>query len=159
MRPGSSDRPVQADHQIARVVTRLSVSFILRALLAAAAPFGGDVMLAVVTWGIMAANVEHIDHPTHGEGDYHGLDLDVPDDRRRPISILALAQSLGLPYETTRRYVNRLLDMGVCQRTLRGVIVTGSALAAEGHDRALLANVGNLRRLLKDLRRLGINLE
>ena len=43
----------------------------------------------------------------------------------------ALAKGLGLPYETTRRYVAKLLDEGLCVKSDKGgIIVPGSVLAS-----------------------------
>lgn len=156
--PGG-DAAITADHHVARAVSRLSATYILRTLPIATAPFGGDVLLAVVAWGILSANVEHIDHPTQGDTNYQGLNTDVPHDLRRPVSILALAQSLGLPYETTRRHVNRLLEAGICQKVGRAGVISVAALDSPEASQMMLANVQNIRRLYRDLRRLDIQLD
>lgn len=62
-------------------------------------------------------------------------------DSERPMPVLSIANSLRLPFETTRRHVGTLVDRGLCRRDNRGVIVTGniedeplSVLAPLAHD-------------------------
>lgn len=79
------------------------------------AQFGGDLTRAVVFWGAARASVGHMNtanrfRPEAGGGVF-------PDSHRRPISILGLADSLGMPYETVRRHVQRLVTDGLCERT------------------------------------------
>ena len=155
----SGEAATTSDHRVARAVSRLSATYILRTLPIATAPFGGDILMTVVAWGILSANVEHIDHPTQGDTSYQGLDTDVPHDLKRPVSILALAQSLGLPYETTRRHVNRLLEAGMCRKVGRAGVVFTASLDSTEATQTMLANVQNIRRLYRDLRRLGIQLD
>lgn len=75
-----------------------------------------------------------------------------------PISMHALANSLSRPYETVRRHVHALIDMGICERQPSGVISparsqTGPVmlgLVATSHD--------SFVRLVDDLATLGVAL-
>jgi DeoR/GlpR family transcriptional regulator of sugar metabolism len=78
---------------------------------------------------------------------------------RRPVSILAVAGSLGLPYETVRRYVTKLVKMGLCIRVRGGVIAPTSGMFRPMDGESMLANVANLRRLCKSLKRAGFNFD
>lgn len=142
------------DQEVARLVARLNTALMLRSILIASRPFGGDIVLMTVAWAIWVANVAHIDHPHQQMDRYLGLDADVPNDLRRPISVLALANSLNLPYETTRRHVKRLQRAGICERRRAGVIILQSALNSADDHAGMLSTVANVRRLCRDLRRL-----
>lgn len=48
---------------------------------------------------------------------------------KRPVSINALAASLGRPFETTRRHANALIDDGLIARSSAGLSVTPEAMA------------------------------
>ncbi len=142
------------DQEVARLVARLNTALMLRSILIASRPFGGDILLMTVAWAIWVANVAHIDYPHQQMDRYLGLDADVPNDLRRPISVLALANSLNLPYETTRRHVKRLQRAGICERRRAGVIILQSALNSADDHAGMLSTVANVRRLCRDLRRL-----
>lgn len=74
------------------------------------------------------------------------------DSLRRPISISALARSLGLPNETVRRHVIALVEAGYASRTPRGgVLVTSDQLDRPRIRQALGENVINLERLTRSL--------
>jgi hypothetical protein len=48
--------------------------------------------------------------------------------RKRPVSINALAASLGRPFETTRRHANALIDEALILRSPNGLSVTAEAI-------------------------------
>lgn len=52
----------------------------------------------------------------------------VPDALRRTVSILSVADYLGLPYETTRRHVLKLVDRGYCVRKGKREFLIPSAI-------------------------------
>lgn len=80
----------------------------------------------------------------------------VPDDRRAPMPVQALALRLGSPYETVRRRVARLLETGYCARAKGGLIVPSEALARPMLRGALVDNAANLHRLFAALSQLGV---
>lgn len=147
------------DRAIARVATRLSAAYIMRAALLASATSDGDLMLALVLRAILSANVDYLDNPPHNATQFHGLDNDVPDDLKRPVSVLALSSSLELAYETTRRYVKKLIKRGYCVKVRGGVIVTPTALNTPLDHDGMFQNLANLHRLFKDLKRHNVEME
>lgn len=147
--PSSEAVPSAAAAQQSRLVARLSAEFILRSLQAAAAAHGGDLTRAVVAAAIVAANTSHL-NAGDGGGDTAPTDAD-----RRPVSVLAISQSLGLPFETTRRKVNALIADGVCRRARGGVIIPTETLLSPENASVMQENVVNLRRFLSGLRRAG----
>lgn len=46
----------------------------------------------------------------------------------KPVSASSLSRSLGLPFETVRRYALRLADAGLCEKTSRGYLITSELL-------------------------------
>jgi DNA-binding Lrp family transcriptional regulator len=135
---------------IARLVIRLSSQYFLRALQLHADIFG-DVRDGIVAQTIISANTAYLD-TRGGEGwRYAGIDASLPDEARRPISIKRIAESIGLPYETVRRRVERLLEANACVRAPGGVIVPGTLLDSPGAVRAVLSNVGYVRKFARDL--------
>lgn len=157
-RPAGSVRPEYAgdDATLARIVSDLSAGYILRSLQLLADTYG-DVRAGIVAQTIIIANIAHLDTQT-GEGQrYAGIDTTPPDAVRRPIRIARLGESLGLPYETTRAHVRRLVNAGVCVRLDGGVIVPGAILERPSAARLMLANVGYVRRFMADLHAVGFD--
>jgi DNA-binding Lrp family transcriptional regulator len=136
--------------QIARLVARQSAEYLLRAVQLLADTYG-SARAGIVAQTIISANTAYLD-TRDGEGwRYAGIGETPPDEARRPISISRIAESLGLPYETVRRQVEKLLEANVCVRVRGGVIVPGALLESPGAVRAMLANVGYVRKLARDL--------
>ena len=135
---------------IARLVARVSSEYVQLTLQLLVETFG-DARAGVVAQTIIAANTAYLD-TRGGEGwRYAGIDTPPPDAARRPISVSRVAASLGLPYETVRRHVERLIHANVCARVRGGVIVPGAVLNSPAARRATLANVGYVRALARDL--------
>jgi len=139
----------------ARVAARLGSAYVLRTLALLAQLHGGDLLTAIIVLRINAANVAHFD-AAGGQSAFPGNATPPPDSARRPISVTRLARSLGLPFETTRRYVNRLLESGICVRVKGGVLVPSQAVDGPGMIELRNINLANLRRLTHDLRKAGV---
>jgi DNA-binding Lrp family transcriptional regulator len=149
-------RGAVADAAVARVVARLSAEYGLRALQLLVETYG-DIRLGIVAQTIVVANTAHLEAPM-GEGwRYGGVDQTPPDEVRRPVSVLSLARSLGLPYETVRRQVARLVEAGVCTRTEGGLIVPAAVLESPAAVRAMLANVQYVRTFARKLQAVGFD--
>jgi hypothetical protein len=74
---------------------------------------------------------------------------------RRPISMSALSASLGLPFETVRRRMKRLVQAGVCETLPEGVRFTEASLRSVEHRRMLEATYDQTRSFYGRLRRAG----
>jgi DNA-binding Lrp family transcriptional regulator len=136
------------DVAIARVVTRLSAGYALRAFRLLVDVYG-DVRSGIVAQAIVTANTAHL---VDREGSrYAGVEETPPDAVRRPVSVLSLAGALGLPYETLRAQVQRLIEAGVCVRVDGGVLVPAAVLETPVATRATMANVAYVRQFLRDL--------
>lgn len=92
----------------------------------------GDILKGVVLVSIIHANTEMIRRMDANGNAFVVTGTTTPDEMRQPVSVYALAKSLGLPYETTRRYVAKLIEDGLCIKApfKSGIIVPGSVLAS-----------------------------
>lgn len=111
--------------------------------------WSGDVLRALVYTAIWTANVKHVTNTSPMVPDV------LPDDVRQPVSVLAISNSLRLPYETVRRHVLGLQKEGICQRVGAQGLVVPQAV----HRRFTSHSVANyelLTGLLSELRSAGI---
>jgi Holliday junction resolvasome RuvABC ATP-dependent DNA helicase subunit len=143
----------------ARLAARLSAQYVLRALKLLADMRDGEIIPALVSVAIIVANLAPVDAAETGEPQDRSLDKAAADAARRPVSVMSIAGSLGLPYETVRRHVVRLVEAGVCQRVAGGVVITAEGLASFSNEATISANLAGLRRLHRQLRRAGIDLD
>jgi DNA-binding Lrp family transcriptional regulator len=139
-----------------RVVARLSLEYCLRALRLLVETYG-DIRAGIVAQAIVTTNTAHLDAPM-GEGwRYTAVDQPPPDAVRRPVSVLGLSKSLGLPYETLRRQVHRLIEAGVCVRVEGGLIVPMAVVEQPAASQAVLANVRYVRQFVRNLQAIGFD--
>ena len=148
-----------ADAAVARVAARLTIPFFLRFAKMITDMAGGDLVEAVVLHAVMAANAGSFDEDPENARQYASLENVPPDSLRRPISVLAVANSLGMPYETVRRHVNRLVAQGRCVRVKGGVIFPASRVGGPASNAAIMTNMANLRRLYRALKRVGVEFD
>jgi hypothetical protein len=122
--------PAGADRRL-REVTRLSLAFVLEAATSGMA--GLATIDAVLVMAVNQANIAPLTRDSDARLRYGALDAPAPDDERRPVSVSAVAASLGLPYETARRRMGRLADRGVCVLAEAGVVVPQGFLGSESY--------------------------
>lgn len=88
--------------------------------------FDGDLVKGLVFTAIWAANVKHVTNT-----DPAASRAILSDSQRLPVSILAISDSLRLPYETVRRHTDALVKDGRCVRIGRqGFVIPASTFAA-----------------------------
>jgi len=143
----------------ARAAVRLSDQYFLRCVRLISELADGELLTAIVFRAIVAGNIGYLDQDPAAAAKYSEIGTVPPDDLRRPLSVLALAGSLGLPYETTRRHVQKLVEAGNCRMEKRGVVAPASALEGPQQEEAMLANLVNLRRLYRGLLAAGVRLD
>jgi hypothetical protein len=81
-------------------------------------------------------------------------DTVLADALRRPVPVLALANSLHVPYETVRRHINRMEREGLCKRIGKeGVIVPRAVLLLPRFQNAAASFYPRVLRYLTDLQR------
>ncbi|WP_293681094.1 hypothetical protein [uncultured Phenylobacterium sp.] len=146
----SAEFPAGPHHTLAR----LSFGFLLDEIttgLAALEPLDALLVLA-----INQANIVPLTRDADARARYGQLDAPAPDDERCPVSINAVAGSLGLPFETTRRRIRRLAGGGTCIVSPEGVVVPASFLASPAYFASVLAGHERLHRFYLDLRTAGL---
>ena len=111
-----------------RIAARLTNRFALD--LVKLGGFGRDVIDGLLLMAISQANVAQITRNPELQLTYATLDQAPADDLRRPVSMSAIANSLCIPFETTRRRIQALAKLGVIQATPRGVIVLQAPLGS-----------------------------
>lgn len=132
-----------------RAIGRLAVSYFLRSIDELRALFEGDVLTGLVYCAIVDANVSHLNNLP--DLPYSDMDDHVPDEERRPISALALAERIGLPRETVRRHVRRAEARGLCLAVRGGLISPQETFRSPELIAATLRNWTNLRQFLTQL--------
>jgi len=111
----------EAPHNRMRVAGRLANAFALD--LVKLGGLGRDVVDALLLAAISQANVAQITRSPELQRQYATLNQPPPDELRRPVSISAVANSLQIPFETARRRITALAELGVIQTVPRGVII------------------------------------
>lgn len=136
-----------------RALMRLTDAFVLRSIDAVRDAQNGEPIKILLWTAIWTANVRHlINSPASSE--YGRLDSPPPDEVRKPISVLALSNSLNIPYETVRRHAAALVASGFCLRVDRkGLIVPSSKFSDPGMIEFARKMLGATMRFLGDLHR------
>jgi hypothetical protein len=141
------------EHPPVRLVIRLSSDYVLR-LAEPLTEHVGDLVTGLIVMDMLEANTAHLpDKP--GDGDL-GSDGFILDGLRRPARTAALSDRLGIPPETVRRHIARLLEDGRCARVAGGYIVPARVFARAPMQRFMADNQVNLHRLFGALAELGV---
>jgi DNA-binding transcriptional regulator YhcF (GntR family) len=96
-----------------------AASFLLRLLEVNVPVFNGDVTMVAVWMALACESVRAVTYNKDLAWKYGDADTPIPDELRRPVSVAAVAQSLAMPFETTRRHLARLADRQLCMRVSR----------------------------------------
>lgn len=112
-----------------------------------------DILLVLA---INQANIAPLTREAAARSAYGGLGAPAPDEERRPVSISAIAHSLGLPFETTRRHIRAMEARGVCTVSSRGVIVPASFLQSDSYIETVVTGHGRLKLFYAAARREGL---
>lgn len=133
-----TQRDVASDYDVA---ARLAGEFFIRGVEIIARAHDGDLVRGIIFTAIAVANSE-------------SAPVASAETNLRPVSVMSIASSIGVPYETTRRYVNLLVAEGLCERMGRsGVVVTQAALLRPGMAVAFQETYTSFNRLVNALRR------
>lgn len=141
-----------ADIARRRYVTKASLDHFLRTATVLSEVFEGNLLGGVVFLTIVRAGVQHLSLMPGPGGP--GPDGVYPDELRRPVSVMSVANFLGLSYETTRRHVSLLIDRGYCVRVgARGVMIPSGVLRGAEMGRLEEASYTATHQLVRTLRR------
>ena len=145
------------DEQLIRASIRLASNYLLRNVEVVSEAAEGDLMGGLIFSAILQANVSPISNNPKLGKTYGQMDAIPPDAVRSPISVNALAESLGIPYETTRRHVNKLIKDGFCVKVgSRGVIVPAEVIASPRLMKSGLQQYSHLMHFLGQLKEIGL---
>lgn len=101
--------------------------------------FMNDYTTMIVFMSILRASVSHLNRDRSPNPE--AVSGVFPDTLRRPVSILAISDLTGFPYETTRRHVLKLVENGFCSRLgSREFIVSEDVLRGEGFTQMATEN-------------------
>lgn len=136
----AENTPLSESREV-ETATRIGGEFFIRGVEIVARAHGNDLLKGIIFTAIAVANTE--------------AGPPVAEEReRRPVSVMSIAGSIGVPYETTRRYVNLLVDEGLCERLgRRGVVITDAALTSPSMRAAAHETYTSFNRLVSALRR------
>lgn len=115
------------------LVTMLVGRYIARVMLPSTSLFGADRVSAAIFLTIYVENsraVEADPRLSHADG---WIDRELLAAALRPISVTEIAIRLGLNNETVRRRTNRLIDKGIVERVVGGVVVIRTLTLAPVH--------------------------
>ncbi len=133
-------------------LARVGSNYLLRALANLTEAFDGDMALAVVFMAIGQAATDHLGL-NRDFTDFGGDGL-IPDELRRPVTVLSIANSLQMPRETTRRHVTRLLLRGYCiQVQGRRVMIPAEIYRRPEIRQVIEKNRRDLQLLISTIRR------
>jgi DNA-binding transcriptional ArsR family regulator len=137
-----------------RTLARLSFAFLLDEVTQGVA--GLRPLDALLVLAINQANIAPLTRDPAARARYGQLDAPAPDHERRPVSVNAIAASLGAPFETVRRRVRGLAAAGVCVLTPEGVVIPASFLASPPYLQSVMQGHERLRRFYFELRDAGL---
>jgi hypothetical protein len=104
----------QIEDSVSGFLFAQNVEFVMNSIAAYTELFDGDTTSMLIFFAMAQTSVEHLNRekvprPEATTGIF-------PDTLRRPVAILSISDYLGLPYETTRRHVMKLVERGLCRR-------------------------------------------
>lgn len=120
-----------AGPEFARHVVRLAVEYFLDGMRIMADTVDLDVLSVLVLRAVSVGNVARLAHDPRLGRVHAGLADIPPDDQRVPVSAYAVSKFLLLPYETTRRTLVRLIELGLVERREAGGLVVPAAVIAQ----------------------------
>lgn len=127
--------PPSPSAELAKSAMRLTAGFLhenhkIGFLVGGDPPPGRTPVTELIALAILQANVAQVLRDPARHLAYGAFEAPPPDRERRPVSIRAVAASLSLSHETTRRHVVRLAEEGLAVITPEGVYVPQSAMAS-----------------------------
>jgi hypothetical protein len=147
--------PANANHAISVLAT----GYMLRVIIDGIPLHDSNYVRALLFITVMTMNVSHIAHDPKQAWRYADAHNVPPDDMRKPVSVRAVSERLGLPYETTRLHLKRMVGHGEIVRMRGGLITPAAALQdPERLKRGLNVHVWFLRAVAQ-LHSLGFDFE
>lgn len=140
----------------ARLAQRATIQLVMETFDLLSRVIDSDTLGGFIFLGIASANTRHLRPGSPEAQAYADTGTVVPDSMRRGISVHALSHQVNLPYETTRRHVQKLIQEGLCLRRTDGIIVPATALSNPRMLSAVDRNLANVYRFIDELERGGV---
>lgn len=115
-----------------------------------------DLIDALLFTAVLTANVTPMLRNRDLELAYATIDTPAPPELRRPVSVSAIAHSLGMPFETVRRRVRGLVRNGALAHGERGVIATPASVVDPAYIGIMLDRHQRIGRFYADLLDAGV---
>ncbi len=152
--PSTGPRPTDVRHHVGR----LNMKHFLTITEHLSKGMNLDLLAGLVLMAVITANTRQIRENQKLSLEFGMMDNVPPDSLRQPVSVYAIAKTLRLPYETTRRYIASLTEAGFCKRVPGGGIVAPSeAQLLPGFPAMMESNKLVVLSLLQDLAAVGIS--
>jgi len=132
--------------------------YIMRVLLDGIENHDHDFLRGLIFVTVMAINVEHITFDASEAWRYANVESTPPDDQRTPATVRAISNRIGIPYETTRQHLIRLVERGRAEKVSGGFIIPGTVNQDPRYLRMGLNIYWWLLRSVSQLERLGFDL-
>lgn len=152
-------RTMQKNSDLIRAVSRHSVAYILLSMSELFRHYDDfDPLDLLIIHAILNANVINIMKDPKLDKRFGSIHAVEPDTIKLGVSRAGLSRFLGLPLETVRRRVKRLKKRDIPSDETSGLIVLEANAYRFGNNHELqLANISLVRKLLRDLKKAGIN--
>ena len=116
--------PWLKDPKLTRTINAFAVEFAVRYMVEASALFDHDYEAAMIFLAVLEANGrQNIRMPSFRDV-YADVRAAIPQQLARPMSRLAIANSLGISRETVRRKITKLIDLGFLVKAPGGGVIT-----------------------------------
>ena len=141
-----------------RAVSRHSLAYVLCSISELFRHYDFDPLDLLIIHAVLNANVINVMKDVELDKKYASINAVEPDNIKQGVSRAALSRFLNLPMETIRRRVDRLKKRAILSDVEDGLIVTEKNSFKFGNNHQLqTTNAVLVRKLLRDLRRAGIN--
>ena len=148
--------PVSPPADIRRHVIRLGGAYFLDTVGLVTEAIDQDLIPAMLFLAIARENIRALATTGRAQAEYAALDDIPPDTLRNPVSIYALARGMGVPYESARRHVAKLIKAGMCERVHDGIIVPAHVYERPALRQATIRNWDRTLAFLRELAQVGL---
>jgi hypothetical protein len=139
-----------------RIMSRLAMDYVISMYSAILRGSPHDPLDTLILCTVAVANVAHLNSDPELSRAYGGVDQPEPLEIKRPLSRNAVALSLGMPYETVRRRIEKLLAGGALTEVDGGLVSVNEEARPEMVLAMAEANATLMRRLVRNMRDQGL---
>jgi DNA-binding MarR family transcriptional regulator len=139
-----------------RKIARLTAEYMISMVGLLTQASGMDPTDILILNAVSAANVAHIIDDPEKVDVYWSKGQIIPFEVRRPITSLAISESLGLPRETCRRRIKGLVEKGLLERQPGGLMAIQERADPVQMAAMFAANAQLFRKLVRKLRKHGV---